>query len=391
MMKKIFLLSILCLTTFSAQAQNIQVSIENGKIKASSSSDVNLYNFSPNLLLAAETCNAYEENFIDNNPELAKIGAFLGNADFSIIVKIKGKNADDKCAFSIQQKVKGMSNVIHECAVDDQTRQELVSAMKDRSTTPVTETYTTYSTMTQPDGTATQIPTQTTQTGSKFSITLAKVIASSCNTQEQEPTEEEKQDLADNILSFSPEFIANLKNCTPAEEKKSMMFFSETYKVLGQEGDVCHLQSNDFDYYVPQDKLAALNKITDFQELSQNKDIAYYRPTYKIQGLVENLKNCSALQDNSTNNATETSSVNNIEITRSQSAQKTSNGCRITLTNIVKIEGETQEFVQECDVPESAINYIKEQTKSYQNIPLSVDEELYQSILGLNVCQEKNN
>ena len=166
-MNKIFLITALSLIPVVgfAQDSNIHISIENGKIKAESTNDVNLYNFSADLIHAAENCMPYEEDFTTNNPELQAIGKFMGNRDFNINVKIKGKNLNTgKCEFEIQQAIKGISSATYNCAIDEQQQTELIAAMKDRSTTPVTETYTTYSEMELPDGTTKQIPTQTTQT-----------------------------------------------------------------------------------------------------------------------------------------------------------------------------------------------------------------------------------
>lgn len=389
-MNKIFLLTALSLipTIGFAQTNNISISIENGKIKAESTNDVNLYNFSEDLLQAAENCMPYEEDFTDNNPEFQAIGKFMGNRDFDISVKIKGKNlSTDKCEFEITQSVKGISSATYNCAIDEEEQEELVAAMKDRSTTPITETYTTYTTVSDSNGER-KIPTQTTQTGSKFKVTLSKIIASSCETEVEEPSEQERQATAAEIIAFSDNFQNALQACAPAEEVKRIFFYRDKFEILGYEDGSCHIRSQNYDYYIPTEQLALITNIAALQQLNTNKEIAFYRPTYLTNGLVEAIKTCK--EDNApTNRYSDSMEFNNQKIDRQISAQKTPSGCRITFSNIVQTDAQSEEYIQDCLITDKAMAYVEEQTKSYQTIPPSVDLDLYNQLQELEICKER--
>lgn len=390
-MNKIFLLTALSLipSIGFAQTNNINISIENGKIKAESTKDINLYNFSEDLIHAAENCMPYEEDFTDQNPELKQIGRFMGNRNFDINIKIKGKNlSTDKCEFEITQAVEGISKATYNCAIDEKAQSDIVAAMKDRSTTPVTETYTTYSLQKFPDGTTKQIPTQTTQTGSRFRVTLGKIIATSCETEVKEASEEEQQETAEEILSFSDDFQNALKACAPAEEVKRVFFYRDKFEILGYEDGACHVRSQNYDYYIPSEQLSSITNIAALQQLNNNKEIAFYRPTYLTNGLVEAIKNCQ--DDNTpTNHYSDSMEFNNQKIDRQISAQKTPAGCRITFSNIVQTNDQSEEYIQDCLINEKAMAYVEEQTKSYQTIPPSVDLDLYNQLQELNICKER--
>ena len=390
-MNKIFLITALSLIPVVgfAQDSNIHISIENGKIKAETTNDVNLYNFSADLIHAAENCMPYAEDFTTNNPELQAIGKFMGNRDFNINVKIKGKNLNTgKCEFEIQQAIKGISSATYNCAIDEQQQTELIAAMKDRSTTPVTETYTTYSEMELPDGTTKQIPTQTTQTGGKFKVTLSKIIATSCQTEVKEASEEEQQETAEEVLSFSNDFQNALKACAPAEEVKRIFFYRDKFEILGYEDGACHVRSQNYDYYIPTEDLSSITNITALQQLNTNKDIAFYRPTYLTNGLVDALKACKTQQE-LTQQRSDIMELNNQKIDRQISVQKTPSGCRVTFSNIVQTDGKSEEYIQDCLINDKAMAYVEEQTKTYQTIPPSVDLDLYNQLQELNICKER--
>ena len=209
-MKKIILgLGIALWGMSSANATSIQIDLSGTTASATTKTEeVKLYNFSPELINAAQSCSPYEENFNKNNPELNKSIPFLGKQKMDITINIA--------------EIPGMMTFLYDCAISPDLQKELVAAMQDRSTTPITETFTTYMTSSY-NGETQKTPMQQTMTDSKFNVTWAKTIAESCETVEQEPTQEEQQALKDSFNNLSESFQTSLQNCQKDKIAKKIL------------------------------------------------------------------------------------------------------------------------------------------------------------------------
>ena len=152
-----------------AAAQGFSFTFD-GKNMQMSSQQATLYHFSEGLLDAVLNCRPYFEDFSANNPDIKKAGAFLGGADLSITVDVKGEDKG-QCFFEVTNKLEGLSSTTYYCSVSEKQRKEIYEAMLDRSTQPVTESFETFSTVTTADGKVSKQPVQTTMTDSRFNVT----------------------------------------------------------------------------------------------------------------------------------------------------------------------------------------------------------------------------
>ena len=232
-MKNLFLLSLL--PTFlmtTAQAQDMSVSFDMSSV-TTKTSDVKLYNFSPELINAAQNCTPYQEDFIKNNPDLGQNIPMLGGAKLAVNINILGYNEQGKCQFSVQQDITGLAKTTYNCLISPERQKDLINAMQDRSTTPITATFTTYSTIDYGDGRIEKQPLEQTMTDGKFNIVWAQTIAQDCQIKEEAPSAQEQQNLVEDMQTFSEAFLASLQKCQPASEEKQLFILTEKAEIIG--------------------------------------------------------------------------------------------------------------------------------------------------------------
>lgn len=333
----------------TAQATSIKLDLSgNTSTATTKTEEVKLYNFSPELINAAQSCSPYEENFNKNNPELNKSIPFLGKQKIDVNINITGKDENGSCKFKVTQKIPGIMTFLYDCAISPDLQKELVAAMQDRSTSPITETFTTYMTSTI-NGEIQKTPMQQTMTDSKFNVTWAKTIAESCETVEQEPTEEEKQALKNSINNLSESFQSSLQKCQKDTEEKDFMIMKETIEIAGWENQKCHVKYRDFDLYIPQDKLSSIKTIPNITDLLTDESITHYTPKFQTQGLVSRLKDCASLQS-PYEGFSSSQKINNLEISNKMSMEKSGNECIITFENSLNLNNQKKTYLNTCRV-----------------------------------------
>ena len=349
-MKKIILgLGIALWGMSSANATSIQIDLSGTTASATTKTEeVKLYNFSPELINAAQSCSPYEENFNKNNPELNKSIPFLGKQKMDITINIAGKDDKGNCKFKVTQKIPGIMTFLYDCAISPDLQKELVAAMQDRSTSPITETFTTYMTSTI-NGEIQKTPMQQTMTDSKFNVTWAKTIAESCETVEQEPTQEEQQALKDSFNNLSESFQTSLQNCQKDIEEKNLMMIKETIEIIGWESKKCHVKYRDFDLYIPQDKLSSIKTIPNITDLLTDENITHYTPKFQTQGLVSRLKDCASLQS-PYEGFSSSQKINDIEISNKMGMEKSDTECIITFENSLNLNNQKKTYLNTCRV-----------------------------------------
>lgn len=349
-MKKIILgLGIALFGINPANATNIKIDITGTTTATTTQTkEVKLYNFSPELINAAQSCSPYEENFNKNNPELNQSIPFLGNQKMDVTINIAGKDENGNCKFKVTQKILGMMTFLYNCAISPDQQKELITAMQDRSTTPITETFTTYMTSSY-NGETQKTPMQQTMTDGKFNIVWAKIIGTSCETSEQEPTQEEKQALEDSFNNLSESFQTSLQNCQKDREEKSLMMLTETIEIVGWENAKCHVKYQDFDLYIPQNKLSSIKTIPNITDLLTDESITHYTPKFQTQGLVSQLKDCASLKS-PYNGFSSSKKINNIEINNKMSMEKSETECIITFENSLNINKQKKNYINTCRI-----------------------------------------
>ena len=308
-----------------------------------------LFNFSDALLAAAKDCLPYSEDFTQTNPRLKAFGALLGDAPFSVQITIKGKDETGFCTFSVTNGLFGSSL----CRVSPEQRREIYQAMSDRSTTPVTESFTTYSFLETPDGKKEKIPIQTTMTDSKFNIVWNKINNTSCNI--QEPTKQDEEKLKEQFLSFPPEFIEKIRSCLPGSLEKNFLFFSAEITVRGKENGKCVLSLPPFELLLTDERLAGIRGLEDLYDLAEDETAARYVPEYQADGLLYTLNAC-ARNEKEYKGPIKTQTIKNIKIQTGVQSVFSGGICQIKLANVIEKNNQKKGYGKICYIPQNELS-----------------------------------
>lgn len=327
--------------------------------------EAKLYNFSPELLTAAENCSEYQEDFTLNNPELAN-QTEDGETKQQITVKINGWQ-DEQCSFYIEYVYKKDEQVLPEakrlkCDIVQDDLNELVAAMKDKSTEMYDETF--YIPQYDENGQQTGSAEQPIS-GSHFDVSFAQVKALLCQSEEFTAVEEQQEEDPEAKLTpeeyaarynlFTPEFMLSLQNCTANSEHKNIDRLDHNIEVIGKEKNRCHVKYDMFDMYIPLEIISGIHGFDDVKTLLKNKEITKYhhKPEYVFDGLVHAYNACH--NKHSYYGTKEVKRMNDILITRGMNAEYDGRACIINLTNDVEIEGEKTDYSTMCRLTDKTI------------------------------------
>ena len=372
-MKKIlFGILLSCIVSYNVFADtSVNVEISGQNVQSSVEKDeVTLYNFSDSLLTAVQDCSPYQEDFTDTNPNLKSIGQIFGGADFEVLINIKGFD-NEMCNFVITQKFSGIGGTENVCSVDKEILSQIVSAMKNRSTELITETFTTQSTITDDGGNVLDTSeVNNTVTGSAFDIMLTKVMGNHCQIKELEPTQEEQEETQEQMLGFSEEFIDSLKTCTPNKEEKSMLFMTTEAEIVGKKEDLCHIQTSDFNFYIPKDKVAELTGFDKLYELVSDEKIAQYRiiKHYSLSSILPMIQKCSQKRYSSKGIST-LEKMDKIKIEKSVTTQYDNGNCTLNIVNKLTVDNTLKDYSITCLISDENLNAIT------TNFAISGDDE----------------
>lgn len=307
------------------------------------------FNFSDALLAAAKDCLPYSEDFTQANPRLKALGALFGNVPFSIQITVKGKDEAGFCAFSVVNGLFG-STV---CRVSPEQRQEIYQAMLDRSTTPVTESFTTYSFLETPDGKKEKIPMQITMTDNKFNIVWNKINNTACEI--LEPTKQDEEKLKEQLLSFPPEFIEKIRSCLPGSLEKNFLFLSTEITVRGKENGRCVLSFPPFELLLTDEQLDGIGGLEDLYDLAEDDTAARYVPEYQADGLLYALNAC-ARNEKEYKGPVKTQTIKNIKIQTGVQSVFSGGGCQIKLANVIEKNNQKKGFGKICHIPQNELS-----------------------------------
>ncbi len=342
-----YLLLALLTTSYANASQtetDINVSFSMGE-SSSVNHNITLYNFSDALLKSAENCTPYKEDLVTNNKDLATL-SLMGDINMSAPIEIKGWQ-QDKCQFEASYLYGGFGGVKYECSFPKEQLEELISAMKDRSTEPVTETFTIYS-IAEYNGEKHKLPNQHTMTDSRFMVTWSKLNATYCETSDVELTEEEEDKIIDEALGFSEEFRSALQNCTPAKEEKAILFMVEKLEIIGQENNKCKLKYSDFELNLPMNITSQLTDFKGIYPLLENDEFSQYTGKPQTDYLLFATDEC--YKNKSYNFGTFSKSMGNVKITQETKVETADDNCVITMQNDLLVGDKTKKYGYSCNL-----------------------------------------
>ena len=324
-------------------------------IKLYKNKDVTLYNFSPELLKALEDCSAYSEDFTQHNPEIKETVARLFEwANFSLSVNIAGKE-NELCHFIIEHKIAGIGGQKHDCKITDTQKNDLLEAMKDRSTETITETY-----ISEPahDG---ALPVETTITAGRFDVVADKLQNTACTVEETQPTEAEIEEARKKYQQLPEEFVEALSACDEKNISRSVLFFNESINIVGWNGDKCRVLYNAFELNIPQNKLLTIKSYDDLDELCNDSRIAEldYKKNFLYNDLIFDLSRC-AEYTKQTDGARLTQQLGKFTLKSGTSSIFKEQTCQITFINEISDDKKSTDYSVVCSVPQADITEILE-------------------------------
>lgn len=317
--------------------------------------DPSLYNFSDQLLQAVENCSSYEEDFTKVNPELIEAGKTFGG-DLSVFIDIQGQQ-ENKCVFDIIMTIGLLGRQIYHCQIDDEQRQTILAAMKDRSNEVITETFESYVLFGEGDNAQKNL-IKSTMTDNRFNIEWAK-IAQKCKIEHKEFTEEEKNNLKKQFNTLDKDFLKSLHACEETSTSRSVLFFSDNIDIRGWNDGKCVIECNNFILQLPQENLDTLQTWEDIYGVMKDKTLSKYRyeRTYMRRDLLFAIDSCSQ-NDGSKGKQSET--IEDITIKTSFDYKKTETGCDLIFGNLLDRGNGEETYTKICQLPESYIQSVHE-------------------------------
>ena len=280
---------------------------------------------------------------------MAALAELFGGNNWKILIDIKGFNQDNLCHFSVSQKAGELTLSEYNCLTSREQLAELHKAMLDRSTQPVTETFTTYAEISDGNGNFQKSPIETTMTDSRFNITWAKISDAACTISRKEPDENSQKNFLDNYNKFSDSFISDIQNCRPAEETKSMLFMSESVKILGTEDKLCKISYSPFELKLPDEKLKEITSLEQIRTLAADTAYSRYLPEYINDGLLFMLDKCSRSQTAASyQGMSQTKSNEFIQIKQNLAFDYKDNKCSVTFGNKLSINNAEKDYSRTC-------------------------------------------
>lgn len=348
-MKKIISATILFSTlSFQAFALNMEIS---GDLERFSTvnKEITPYNFSDSLLQATKGCSPYTEDFAEKNPQMASLAELFGGNEWKILIDIKGFNQDKLCHFTVSQNAGEITFSEYDCLASAEQMAELHKAMLDRSSQPVTETFTTYAEISDGNGNFQKSPIEMTMTDSLFNITWAKIRNAACTIKRQEPDEKSQKNFLDNYNKFSDSFITDIQNCHPAEETKSMLFMSETVTVEGKEDKFCKISYSPFELRIPDVKLKEITSLEQIKMLAADTSYSRYIPKYINNDLLFMLDKCIRSQSPMTYQGMTLTQRNEfIQIYQNLKTEYKDGNCTVIFSNKLTINNTEKDYSRTC-------------------------------------------
>lgn len=303
------------------------------------------YHFSDGLLKAAKDCAPYEEDFTPSF--LAKIPMLDTIKTF---IHIKGKNDKDFCDFSIDSQMAGIAVSSRNCSVSAEQLTEIRNAMTDNSS------------------------------DIEINKVWHKISEAACKTETKELSEQDKEKIQQDMLALSPDFIENLRSCTPAREKKSNPFFLAEIKK--QKGDFCRVDLPPFKLALSLKQRETVKTWKDLYSFTLDPVISRYEPEYMTIGLFAALKSC-ALDDKGYDSGKEKISFDNVTIAKGLSSAFNNGVCMVTFKNVLTRNEKETDHSKICKITKeellrllpSDIAKEKEENGFTISLPFSQEEQ----------------
>ena len=380
-MKKIFPALLITLFAFNANAQIAP-----------------LYHFTDELLAAAKDCAPYNEDFSATNPILKTFTKFFGLDDIATFIRIKGKNDKGFCDFSIVSQMDDIVVSDQVCSVSPEQLTEIYNAMTDTSTDQVTETFTTYMTYSKPDGTKEKKPMETTVTDTKMNIAWRKISEGSCEKKKIDFSEQDMKRLERKTFALPADFIESMRVCRPAKAEKKILFSGMTAEITGVKNGLCQIKMPPLALSLNKKHVKKIETWMDFYSFIEDPAAAKYIPEYSTIGLFASMKAC-ALGDKTHEAGSESSSFDDVKITKGLSSAFSDDVCTVTFKNTLEVNGKTTDYSKICKISKDdllkmiPVDPEKEKEKGFSiSLPFSEEEqkqskELYEKLIKQNLCQ----
>ncbi len=339
--------------------------IENNDVVEYVNNDVVFYNFSNDLLAAAQSCAPFSENFASNNPYFAESrGKF-----FDVNISIEGWKEDSLCHFSVEQKQYGSFTHTSFCKANPAQLDKIVKAMSDTSNKPVTITIDDGSRY-RKDKNGKRVAVKTKMTDSLFNITMKELRNKICNGNYKEASREEVADYEARLDEFSPEFATALANCEPALGESELSFVQAS--ILGMQDGYCMVEMTPFVLGLSSEKIGQLTSYNQLVALRLDENVGTYVPYEDAKQMLFILNRCAEEGDYATGEK-----IYEEAGFASKSGLKVEyveGYCDIEFVDVLEIDSITEDYSKFCSIENEALKTI-----------LAPYNELYQQTKGREV------
>ena len=270
------------------------------------------YRFSDGLLKAAKDCSPYEEDFA---PSFLSVFPLMDKMRVSI--RIKGRDDQNFCDFSIDDQMAGITVSSQSCSVSAEQLTEIYKAVTDNSS------------------------------DADINKVWRDISKSACKTETKELSEQDKEKIQRDMLALSPDFIENLRSCTPAREKKSNPFFSAEIKQ--QQGDFCRVDIPSFKLALSSKQRETVKTWKDLYSFTLDPVISRYEPEYMTVGLFAALKSC-AVENKGYESGNEHIAFDRVSIGKGLFSTFNDGVCTVTFTNVLNRNNDETDYGKICKI-----------------------------------------
>lgn len=350
-----------------------------------------------NLLKSFKNCESRQENIPYDSPFLKILGPMFDKMKLKIKIDIKNKDVEGLCLIDILIGFKDFpGGTGYSCKVSDEERQNLIDAWNDKSNEQIIEKFKQKFTVEQADGSETTHFTDLEIIGTKKEVYWQKMLASSCERRAIKPSEEELKVMQKKMMTFSPEFIENLKKCNPAEDDKSVVMMSMKTVIVGKENGKCHIALKPFDLYLDDEQLSKTTRIDQLYEYVDLGENTKYTPDYQISGLLMGLHHCQKGENKKYDAGKSSMKIGErIQIQAGIQTKVVEKDCEVRFGNVLSVGEQKKGYGKKCLIPLAKINDILEPYKDElpkegefsMKLNTETNKKLYDSLISQSFCK----
>ena len=165
------------------------------------------------------------------------------------------------------------------------------------------------------------------------------------------------KEIPDKVLKFSDKFKSSLKECFLYTEKRSDLSFEA--RIMGKKDGKCLVRTNDFDFYLSDDKRVEIIDFEDLYNLIKDRKYSKYRmlENYYLSEFFTAIKYCSEKKEFSSG-IYEDGVFGDVKIKKSAEAKLVEDKCVLRFMNKLAIGEVEKDYSLKCDLSYKHVDMI---------------------------------